>query len=120
MNLNTIPLNTGLYDCVRCLTIKINKYMVEKLKKSIELPNWSLAIIVTLLIASFTFTYNFSSKFSSLSTKVDQHELVIKEQAIDIKALEQTKADKELINNIYITLERIENKLDNHISINSK
>lgn len=106
--------STGYYLIER--TTKLKQFMVDKLKKSIEIPNWALAIICSIVIASFSFTYSFSKEFSAVTTQVEQHDKVLKEQAIDIKALEQFKADKELINNIYVTLERIENKLDTHIA----
>lgn len=65
--------------------------------------------MVGILVSIASFTYSFAGDFSKYKTTVEMH-------SEEIISLKQSKADKELVDKVFKTLERIENKLDNHIS----
>lgn len=65
--------------------------------------------MVGILISIASFTYSFAGDFSKYKTTVETH-------SEEIISLKQNKVDKELVDKVFKTLERIENKLDNHIS----
>jgi len=83
--------------------------MVDRLNRNVQVPIWAIGIIMTILIALFSFTYSFSKEFSKVATQIELN-------TVDIRYLQQTKTDKETIFTIVNTLERIETKLDNHIA----
>ena len=83
--------------------------MRETLKQEIKIPIWLFTLIVGTLISIASFTYSFAGDFSKYKTTVEMH-------SEEIISLKQNKVDKELVDKVFKTLERIENKLDNHIS----
>ena len=83
--------------------------MRETLKQEIKIPIWFFTIMVGILVSIASFTYSFAGDFSKYKTTVEMH-------SEEIISLKQNKVDKELVDKVFKTLERIENKLDNHIS----
>lgn len=83
--------------------------MVDTLKQEIKVPIWLFTLIVGTLISIASFTYSFAADFSKCKTTVEIH-------TTEINALKTTKVDKELTDKVFKALERIENKLDNHIA----
>lgn len=77
---------------------------MKRLNEIVEIPVWAITIILSVLIGLSGYVYS----QGSLSYKVD----TCKER---IDAMEQQKANKEDVDRIYKSLERIENKIDSYI-----
>jgi hypothetical protein len=87
--------------------------MGEAFKSEVRLPVW----LVTLLISMMLSLLVYSSTVGAQTKQVELNTKAITElKNNDIKNLEEKKADKEIVNQIYSTLNRIENKLDGHIA----
>lgn len=76
--------------------------MVEKLRQDIVLPGWLAGIIVTILIAAFTYSVSTSGRITR-----------IEEKALKSEQLIEKKANQSDLDRVYSTLDRIEAKIDN-------
>jgi hypothetical protein len=85
-------------------------------KAKVEIPIWLLTLILSGLVGLFSYSITFAVSYGNL-----KNSSIVNTQAIsDIKTreivnLQENKADKREVNNIELTLMRIENKLDNYI-----
>jgi hypothetical protein len=78
--------------------------MGDALKQEVKLPIWMIGLILSLLIAIFSYSVVFggTSKATELNTK-------------QIEILQATKADKEDMDKVYNKLEKIEGLLIDHM-----
>jgi hypothetical protein len=90
--------------------------MGEVLKRNINIPIWLLGILVTIIMAIFSWGLATASSSATIKSKVENTEKIIEELKLVDKQLQADKADKATIDNVYKALERIETKLDIHIS----
>ena len=90
--------------------------MTEKLKGGVLVPYYALGIIVSIIMAIFSWGLATASNGSEIRTTVKTNVDNIKElKIVDIR-LQAEKADKNNIDDIKRALERIEGKLDIHIA----
>jgi len=75
--------------------------MTEKLKSCVQVPNWVIILVLPILITFLSFLINVSAKAATLNERVQQHSIELAK-----------KASQSDIDRIYITLDRIENKID--------
>jgi len=64
------------------------------------------------MVTLMGFALNVSMMGTTVKNKVENHSVRIDQNCIDIKELQKEKADKETINRIFQTLDRLENKID--------
>lgn len=86
--------------------------MSERLKSTINIPVWAISIIITLLLAAFGFTYSFARSSGQANEQIQD----CRNEISKVQAEIRTKADDTDMDRVYNILERIENKLDQHIS----
>jgi len=90
--------------------------MGEKLKTGIYMPAWMLGLLVTIILALFSWGIATSANSAEIKTRVSATEqTIIKLEAKDAK-LDDEKADVILIRDIRIQLNRMEDKIDRHMS----
>lgn len=75
--------------------------MTEKLKSCIQVPQWVIVFTVPLLITLMGALITLSAKAATVREQVTQHTLIL-----------EKKANQSDVDRIYITLDRIENKID--------
>lgn len=75
--------------------------MTERLKNCIPIPQWVIALTIPLLISLMGALITLSAKAATVREKVEQHTIEI-----------NRKANQSDVDRIYITLDRIENKID--------
>ena len=97
------------------------RYTLMTGKEKIQIPIWLLTLILSGLVGLFSYSITFAISYANV-----KKDTVTNAQSIsDIKTreivnLQDNKADKAEVNNIEITLVRIENKLDNYILTDKK
>ena len=85
--------------------------MNEKLKGVVQIPIWIVTIFITLLVTAFSMTFTFAIQIGQSQTDIQNTKI----EQNKINTILEKKANKEDFDRIYIILDRIENKLDNHI-----
>lgn len=75
--------------------------MIERLKNCIPIPQWVIALTIPLLISLMGALITLSAKAATVREQVTQHTLIL-----------EKKANQSDVDRIYITLDRIENKID--------
>jgi len=85
------------------------------MKQGITLPYWSIGVLVTIIMAIFSWGLATASSSSAVKNQVQTNTQILRELKDTDKLLQETKADKATIDNVYKALERIESKLDLHI-----
>jgi L-lactate permease len=75
--------------------------MTEKLKSCIQVPQWVIALTIPLLISLIGALITLSAKAATVREQVTQHTLIL-----------EKKANQSDVDRIYVTLDRIENKID--------
>lgn len=75
--------------------------MTERLKNCIPIPQWVIALTIPLLISLMGALITLSAKAATVREQVTQHTLIL-----------EKKANQSDVDRIYITLDRIENKID--------
>ena len=78
-------------------------------KEVITLPKWLVILVLPMLVSGLVAYGAMSSWKGSYENKVETNE-------IQIQKLDEKKVDRNEYNQLLNTLNRIENKLDNHIS----
>ena len=78
-------------------------------KEVITLPKWLIVLVLPMLVSGLVAYGAISSWKGSYENKVETNEL-------QIQRLDERKVDRNEFNQLLNTLNRIENKLDNHIS----
>ena len=86
--------------------------MTERLKEEIKIQKWIVVLLIPLMVTLMGFALNVSMMGTTVKNKVENHSVRIDQNCIDIKELQKEKADKETINRIFQTLDRLENKID--------
>lgn len=89
--------------------------MGERTKNTIEIPVWMIGVLVTVIMAIFSWGIATAANSSATSNQVKVNSETLKELKADDKYLRDTKADKDVINEIRDQLNRIEKKLDDHM-----
>ncbi len=84
-------------------------------KGSISIQKWVIMLLVPLMVTLMGFTINVVMANTTTKERVNINEVHIEKNTTDIEVLESQKVDKETINRVYNTLDRIENKLDQYI-----
>lgn len=75
--------------------------MTERLKNCIPIPQWVIALTIPLLISLMGALITLSAKAATVREQVTQHTLIL-----------EKKANQSDVDRIYVTLDRIENKID--------
>ena len=75
--------------------------MTERLKNCIPIPQWVIALTIPLLISLIGALITLSAKAATVREQVTQHTLIL-----------EKKANQSDVDRIYVTLDRIENKID--------
>jgi hypothetical protein len=75
--------------------------MTEKLKSTVQIPNWVIILFFPIFVTFLSFLINVSVKAATIKERVDQHSIELSK-----------KASQSDVDRIYITLDRIENKID--------
>ena len=78
-------------------------------EKVIKIPFWLIAYIIPAIVALITTSTMLSATKATLETKSTRNEL-------EIQKLDQSKMDRTEMNLLIKQLDRIEDKLDQHIS----
>ena len=83
---------------------------------SIRIPTPLVIVIVTVMLALFSWTATEATNHASDHTQIQVNTKVLNDEVKpDIQKLKDTKADKVDLERIYDALIRIEGKLDSHI-----
>lgn len=75
--------------------------MTEKLRTTVQIPNWIIILFIPIFITFLSFLINVSVKAATIKERVNQHTIELTK-----------KASQSDVERIYITLDRIENKID--------
>lgn len=92
-------------------------------KDTIQIPRWLILFVVPIIVGGIsgiaTSAFSAGKKVQQIETlkkEVDENALQVKElKSNEIEYLRNNKADKEVVDKIYNSLVRIENKFDQHI-----
>ena len=91
--------------------------MIEYLKNEIKIPIWMFSIIMTIMLGLL----EFSAANASNHQQILQNGIEISNMKNnEIKRLQDDKVDKSEMQQVQVTLIRIENKLDAYILLKSK
>jgi hypothetical protein len=82
--------------------------MTDKLNQEVKLPSWTVIVFVTVFLAFMGYLTAQVRSDQDVATRV---EISAKERA-EMKAEISNKADKKEIERIYVTLDKIDEKLD--------
>jgi hypothetical protein len=88
----------------------------DAMRGKVQMPIWLLTAIISSLIALFTYSITVASSYSETRTQVRVNTEVIKELKSNDSELSNGKIGREEFNDIKTQLNRIEGKLDTHIS----
>ena len=90
--------------------------MVERIKNKVELPVWLLTLILSGIVGLFTYSISFAGNYAEMKRDIITNTQAIKDiKNTEIKSLQDTKADKNIVDLVFSKLDKIENLLLDHM-----